>query len=351
MKNYTHFILLIVAMVLIPLKAICASEHTVKVGEMVKLEIPSSTRSTLSRSTGKSGKWDVNKLELELVSYSWDYAYVRGLKETSLSVVQLTISHNHDGIYGDKYYVPFHVKVIGNNSGGNTGGGAGGGTGGSTTPSLQSIDIPSSLQLEVNQYHQLTPTLTPANANPKLTWTSSDETVATAYNGFVVAKKVGATIVRVTADNGMSDYCIVSVTNPTPQVIIVPSTKEMEVGQSVTLTPTIYPSNAVTTLTWSSSDNKVAIVYGGRVSALAPGTALITVKTSNNLSALCFVTVTESSTSIGEMITEDTDNHITVFTLDGNVLYQGLKTECSKLPQGFYIIKDSTGTKKIVIRE
>lgn len=33
MKNYTSFILLIAAMVLMPLKAICASEYTVKVGE------------------------------------------------------------------------------------------------------------------------------------------------------------------------------------------------------------------------------------------------------------------------------------------------------------------------------
>ena len=57
---------------------------------------------------------------------------------------------------------------------------------------------------------------------------------------------------------------------------------------------TIAPSNATNkNVTWSTSDNSVAIVDGGVVTAVAAGTATITVKTADgNKTASCTVTVT-----------------------------------------------------------
>lgn len=63
------------------------------------------------------------------------------------------------------------------------------------------------------------------------------------------------------------------------------------VGESVTLTANIQPTNAVKTLSWSSSNKRVATVSKGRITAKKSGTAYISVKTSNGKIAQCKVTV------------------------------------------------------------
>lgn len=72
--------------------------------------------------------------------------------------------------------------------------------------------------------------------------------------------------------------------------------KELKVGESFTLTATVKPDNADDkTLTWSSSDDKVATVdANGKVTAVAAGTATITVKAGDEL-AECVVTVTAAT--------------------------------------------------------
>ena len=72
------------------------------------------------------------------------------------------------------------------------------------------------------------------------------------------------------------------------------TSQELSVGESFTLTATVLPDNATDkTLTWTSSDPSVASVNGGVVTAVAPGTAVITATTTDgsNLSATCTVTV------------------------------------------------------------
>ena len=61
---------------------------------------------------------------------------------------------------------------------------------------------------------------------------------------------------------------------------------------TATLTATVSPSNALNkTVTWESSDEDVATVSEGVVTPVALGTATITVKTANNKTATCAVTV------------------------------------------------------------
>ena len=70
------------------------------------------------------------------------------------------------------------------------------------------------LSIAVGNSVTLTATVTPVTAtNPSVSWTSSDETVATVENGVVTAKKVGtATITATTIDGGYTATCTVTVT-------------------------------------------------------------------------------------------------------------------------------------------
>lgn len=65
----------------------------------------------------------------------------------------------------------------------------------------------------------------------------------------------------------------------------------IEIGENLTLTAQILPEGANKTITWISSDESVATVENGVVTAKAWGTTTITATTVNGLSASCIVSV------------------------------------------------------------
>ena len=66
----------------------------------------------------------------------------------------------------------------------------------------------------------------------------------------------------------------------------------LKVGKKLTLKATLTPTKAKTTLTWTSSNKKVATVSGkGVVKAIKPGKARITVRTANGKKATVTITV------------------------------------------------------------
>ncbi len=82
---------------------------------------------------------------------------------------------------------------------------------------------------------------------------------------------------------------------PVTSVTLNKTTLSLTAGDTATLTATVKPADATDkSVTWSSSDKKVATVdAGGKVTAVAPGTASITVTTTDgNKTATCAVTVT-----------------------------------------------------------
>ena len=62
-------------------------------------------------------------------------------------------------------------------------------------------------------------------------------------------------------------------------------TVKLPLGDTLTLTPALTPSDAATTFSWKSSKKSVAAVSGGVVTAKKAGTATITVTTANKKKA------------------------------------------------------------------
>ena len=74
----------------------------------------------------------------------------------------------------------------------------------------------------------------------------------------------------------------------------------MRVRKSMTLKAVITPSYAGRrNLTWSTSNESIVTVSGGKLTALHEGQATITVKTVNGKKASCLVTVSQAT---GELL-------------------------------------------------
>mgnify|MGYP004611999041 CR=1 FL=1 len=74
------------------------------------------------------------------------------------------------------------------------------------------------------------------------------------------------------------------------KVVLSATSQEIEVGKTFTLTATLEPSNAKGDIVWSSSDENVATVEAGTVTAVALGEAVVTAAV-GEVSASCVITV------------------------------------------------------------
>lgn len=133
-------------------------------------------------------------------------------------------------------------------------------------------------------------TLDGEEANAQVQWSSSDATVASVENGTVTALKAGQTTVTASAE-GVSASCTVTVKNADFTLSLDRSELPLFVGENAQLTVTASDGKTHE-YTWTSSNETVATVEGGNVTAVAVGTATITVS-SAGVSATCAVTVEE----------------------------------------------------------
>lgn len=101
-------------------------------------------------------------------------------------------------------------------------------------------------------------------------------------------------------DDGTSSSDDIAVTG----VSVDQATLSLTLGSTATLIATIAPSDATnSSVTWSSSDESIATVSDGTVTAVAVGTSSITVTTSEgDFTASCSVTVKDSSGSSGSYL-------------------------------------------------
>lgn len=150
------------------------------------------------------------------------------------------------------------------------------------------------ITIEVGEIEALVATVNPGNADyDAVVWSSSDDAVATVADGVVTAIAEGSAVITASA-GGKSASCMVTVPHvevPVESVTLNKTETTIEVGGTETLVATVNPSNADNpTVTWSSSNEVVATVVDGLVTAIAEGTAVITAQAGEK-SATCTVTV------------------------------------------------------------
>lgn len=147
------------------------------------------------------------------------------------------------------------------------------------------------------------PVISPEDASDLgVVWESADtKVVSVASDGTVTAIGPGTTTVKATTNDGsFTSNCVVSVKSPAQHVSLDKTSLKLLEGESGKLTATVYPLNSTQkTLTWVSDHPDVASVDNeGNVTARKAGTATVTVKVAENVTAVCKVTVISRVTGI-----------------------------------------------------
>ena len=123
-------------------------------------------------------------------------------------------------------------------------------------------------------------------------WTSSDNKVASVSKGKVTAKKAGTATITATA-NGVSDSVTVTVEDYIPTIKLNQSNYVLYTNKGNTLNLKATVDGKSKTVSWSSSNDTVATVNKGKVTAVSEGEAIISA-TANDVTAECLITVRQS---------------------------------------------------------
>lgn len=126
-----------------------------------------------------------------------------------------------------------------------------------------------------------------ASCKGKLTWTSSDTSVATVSDGIVTGKSAGTAIIKVSSPTHTVQFKI-TVKNPAQSVNILKNSISLDRYK------TYFLSSSTSGVKWKSSNTNVATVSDGYVLGKNAGKAVISAYTSNG-EATCLVTVNPSA--------------------------------------------------------
>lgn len=155
----------------------------------------------------------------------------------------------------------------------------------------------------------------------------------------------------------------ISVTN----VSVNQTTAEMEVGGTLQLTASVYPTNATNrNVNWMSNDNNVATVsQNGLVTAMSAGKATITciAADGNGCRDYCFVTVLPEASGIfyvekepagfriaGNAVVFEKETYAGVYRIDGSMVFFGKTQRVNGLGKGLYVIRVDGKYKKVMIK-
>lgn len=232
-----------------------------------------------------------------------------------------------------------------------------------------------SMTVDTGEDIQLTATILPYDAdNKSIVWSSDNPDVADVNGkGVVTGVKAGQTVIRATSeDEGISDFCVVTVNQPVTGVSLSKSELSFsKIGDAEQLVASVQPADATNKeLNWSSSDESVAIVSNGRVLCSGYGSAIVYVTTvDGGYMASCVVTADDGLTGIDGVAADGSvsvDNgrlvlkgipegmRILVTDISGQVVcsLKGDGTALTTLPdlgKGVFVVKIGNKSCKVVL--
>lgn len=159
---------------------------------------------------------------------------------------------------------------------------------------LEKISLSVDKLIPINETKEIRVTYEPQEVKEDITWSSSNEEIASVSNGIITAKGVGNATITATTTSGIKDQVNIEVYQKVESLILDKTNVEFYVGDTSQVNATITPEEATyKDITWTSSNNSVASVENGLITAKGTGEATITATTKDGVSQNCSVVVKE----------------------------------------------------------
>lgn len=161
-----------------------------------------------------------------------------------------------------------------------------------------------SIKAGVGEQLPFTATLAPSDVTVKdITYSSSKSAVASVIKRggktYINAKTVGSATITAKTKNGKVATCNVVVKAAPSRITLNKAAKTIGVGEKYSLKATLPGTSVSNTITWTSSNTSVCTVtQNGQLEGKSAGSAVITVKTFNNKTSSCKVTVKKAPTTV-----------------------------------------------------
>ncbi len=169
------------------------------------------------------------------------------------------------------------------------------------------IELDDAIEIERGETKQLTKTVEPITTTDSFTWESKDESVVTVDDsGVIKAVGIGAAVVKVTAESGISAECIVNVKAKATAISCSVEEVTMYEKDSQLLMVDLLPVDTTDKVSWRSKDSNIATI---------DEKGLLTGVKAGNTEVLA---VTDSGLSVVVQVKVLTAYHITEIALSNN---------------------------------
>ena len=206
------------------------------------------------------------------------------------------------------------------------------------------------VELNVGETSDLVATVTPNDAtNKNISWSSSDNNIATVENGKITAKNPGSVTIEARSNNNITATCKVNVISKVESISIDKDSYNLVKGKYLVISPVIKPANASNKEYTIISDNEnVVKIVDGKLYGENVGEATITYTTKDsNKTAKVKIKVIEISendllTFDDSVKVDESNNHISkvnpetkVLTIADKIVYNNEKYDL--------VIKNASG--------
>lgn len=152
------------------------------------------------------------------------------------------------------------------------------------------------LELEFGKTINVKYSVSPENTNDVVLWSTSDDTVATVFDGKIKANGIGSCVITAFTQNSDKKQEIILTVIPPSDEIMATSVEADDIllveGRRAYIAPVLLPENADKRVTYRSSDETVAVVNEmGKVTAKSNGVAFISITASSGVTKTIKVTV------------------------------------------------------------
>lgn len=159
---------------------------------------------------------------------------------------------------------------------------------------LESISLDVDKSIPINETKEVNVYFEPDEVKEEITWSSSNEDIASVSNGIITTKGIGNATITATTTSGIKDQVNIEVYQKVESLTFDNQNVGMYVGDTSQINATITPDEATyKNITWTSSSNSVATVENGLITAKGAGKATITATTKDGVSQKCNVLVKE----------------------------------------------------------